>query len=520
MIGTLTVPLLYAFAKRLFSSTAAAITAVVLLLTSGYFYVQSRIATPEISVGFFALLTLYCFYRFWTSSQIVALPKKPEYPRLETALFAGGILLALIVLVYIEVGLYNAQAWDATPIPYAIAVLLFGAIVVWSALAWRRSRTADAEITVFPDGSIIDGGNVAFPFGEQRALKSSTISDGEATSTWTPDGVENLEGADRVTWRADGTIEGVVDGVPVRDRQRWGLWLALSASALACFISSKWDGLFALVALWAIVTLVAAQQLLPAMRRGASPAGQSPRRFAWGNPIAIRLPTYFAASILGVLVIYVLTYAPNWAGATSIGAQAIGHDGWAGLLSLQYQMYHYHATLKATHVYESKWWTWPLELRPVSYYYTAISGKTPPHQVVAEILGVANPAVWLAGIVSIPWAGYLAWRQRHKGAALLVIAYFAQWLPWAASPRIDFLYNAYPNLTVICLCSTYVMASMWRHAAAAKSDWRAYVPSAAYIAACAVLFVFFFPIWSGEPISWSGWIARMWLPYGAPIGWI
>ncbi|MDQ6780585.1 MAG: glycosyltransferase family 39 protein, partial [Candidatus Eremiobacteraeota bacterium] len=80
LFGTLTVPLLYAFAKRLFSSSAAAALAVFFLLTSGYFYVQARIATPEIFVAFFALATIYCMYRFWLAGQIVRAARGVVYP--------------------------------------------------------------------------------------------------------------------------------------------------------------------------------------------------------------------------------------------------------------------------------------------------------------------------------------------------------------------------------------------------------------------------------------------------------
>jgi Gpi18-like mannosyltransferase/uncharacterized membrane protein (UPF0136 family) len=518
VMGTLTVPLLYAFAKRLFSSTAASVASVILLIASGYSYVESRLALPEISVAFFALLTLYCFYRYWTAAQIAPAAKRVEFPRIESAMAVVGLLLALIVLVYAQVAVYNAQAWNATIVPYAVAVALFGSAVAYGALAWRRRRTGAAG-ALYPDGSFVDGSNVAMPFGDVRPLRSQPLADGDATVTWTADGVETKEGSDSVVWRSDGSIEGVIDGRQVKDRQLWGLWLALSACSLAAFISSKWDGLFGLVALWFVATAVAAQQFLPAIQR-AKPQGAAPRRFAWGNPIAIRLPLYIATSIFGILVIYVLTYVPNWSGAISTGSTAIGHAGFAGLLSLQYQMFHYHATLKATHIYSSKWWTWPLELRPVSYYYTAVSGTQPPNQIVAEVLGVPNPGVWLGGLVTVPWAAYLAWRQRHKGVMLLIVAYFAQWLPWAGSPRIDFLYNFYPNLAVICLCSAYVMSNVWRAAAAVGSRWTAYVPSALYIALCVGLFVYFFPIWAGTPIPWHAWIQRMWLPSSAPYGWI
>jgi len=192
------------------------------------------------------------------------------------------------------------------------------------------------------------------------------------------------------------------------------------------------------------------------------------------------------------------------------------------LLSLQYQMYHYHATLNATHLYSSKWWTWPLELRPVSYYYTAIKGTAPPNQIVAEIVGLPSPAVWWAGLITVPWAATLAWRERHKGVMLLIVAYFAQWLPWSLSPRIDFLYNFFPNLAIICLCTTYVVLSFWRKASQAGPTTRNWAAAGigAYVLLCVGLFFYFLPIWNGTPIPWLQWEARMWIQGPIEHGWI
>ena len=61
---------LYAFAKRILRSTPFATICAGLLLLDGFHFVQSRIATPEITVAFFSLTTLYAFYRFWIASQV------------------------------------------------------------------------------------------------------------------------------------------------------------------------------------------------------------------------------------------------------------------------------------------------------------------------------------------------------------------------------------------------------------------------------------------------------------------
>jgi dolichyl-phosphate-mannose--protein O-mannosyl transferase len=158
----------------------------------------------------------------------------------------------------------------------------------------------------------------------------------------------------------------------------------------------------------------------------------------------------------------------------------------------------------------------------VSYYYTAVKGTAPPNQIVAEIVGLPNPAVWWAGLITVPWAALLAWRERHKGVLLLILVYFAQWLPWSLSPRIDFLYNFFPNLAVICLCTTYVLLTLWRRANAPGSTARTWtaVGIGGYLALCILMFAYFFPIWSATPITWQQWESRMWLQGPIEHGWI
>ena len=68
VVGALMVGVLYVFAKRLSGSTLFAAIATGMLLFDGFHYVQARIATPEITVAFFSLTTLYAFYRVWTAS--------------------------------------------------------------------------------------------------------------------------------------------------------------------------------------------------------------------------------------------------------------------------------------------------------------------------------------------------------------------------------------------------------------------------------------------------------------------
>ena len=70
VFGALVVMLLYVFAKRVTGSTVFATVTALLLSFDGMHFVQSRIATPEGFVVFFATLAVYAFYRFLISSQV------------------------------------------------------------------------------------------------------------------------------------------------------------------------------------------------------------------------------------------------------------------------------------------------------------------------------------------------------------------------------------------------------------------------------------------------------------------
>ena len=52
-----------------------------------------------------------------------------------------------------------------------------------------------------------------------------------------------------------------------------------------------------------------------------------------------------------------------------------------------------------------------------------------------------NPMILWFGLICVPWVAVLAWRERNKGYALIVLTYLMQWLPWIRSPRITFAYH-------------------------------------------------------------------------------
>ena len=511
VIGALMVLVLYVFAKRLTSSTVFATIAAGLLLFDGFHYVQSRIATPEITVAFFSLLTLYAFYRFWIASQVrlVARFTTRQLPALGGAL-AAGLALAAVFSTLV------AQGQNATA---HIIAFLYAACGSYVAVRFIVPLVTKAPLVAsYADGTcvaagamtMLDGGRIGatgmLVAGETtRAVKNELVFEAEGVrATYARGGTVRYATQDgEAIFAPDGTMR--VDGVTIdgaRDGVRW-LWiLALCAGALA---ACKWNGLFDFFVIGALAFGVVGQQFAAPFARAIGRAGSLARPALWGNPFGFSLDLVVATILFVSATVYALAYIPYF---------MLGHN-LADLIALQQQMFGYHYDLRATHPYGSSWWQWPLLLRPISYFYhdfrVGAAHDDPLACCVAEIIAIPNPAVWWFGLVSIPIVAWLGWRERNKGYVLLVVAYLFQWLPWATSPRVSFEYHFFPNLAIICLANAIVLQRVWKLAAASpeRFAWPRVVVGS-YLALVVGLFVFFFPILAGLHVPWNVWDARMW----------
>src|SRR3989344_1952741 len=149
-----------------------------------------------------------------------------------------------------------------------------------------------------------------------------------------------------------------------------------------------------------------------------------------------RLIIYF---IFIPTIIYLVSYIPFF---------LLGHS-FEQFIELQKQMWWYHTGLKATHGYSSLWWSWPLNLYPIWYFVDY--GK----DTIANIFSSGNPAVFLLGSLSILLTIYQTIRKRSKNLLIILLGFFAFWLPWSISPRIMFLYHFSPSVPFLALALGY-----------------------------------------------------------------
>ncbi|HTW83269.1 MAG TPA: phospholipid carrier-dependent glycosyltransferase [Candidatus Sulfotelmatobacter sp.] len=517
VIGALEVGVVYAFAKRLTASTVFAALAALMLTFDGFHFVESRLATGEITIATLITVVLYALYRLWLATQIrirAIVPARFGWPFWIT--LAIGIPVSIIFSWWVNLGpanhikeiasgitsvpsdislrnLFSNVRWTGvwshilTIDPYTVAFLyamlgiyVLARVIVPRFLPTRGSTTSYADGTQAVPGQ--KGTVLLVPpraVNDPAELKVTTTRDG-ALRYATPDGT------------ADFTPDGImrVDGAPVVNaKQRW-IWLTVLAISAGLLVASKWNGLFDLIVIAVVLGAVWAQRYVPG-------------RAQWGNPRGFTLDADGAVILFAVATAYWVAYIPFF---------LLGHN-LADMLYLQQQMFWYHTSSvsAATHPYESKWWQWPILQVPISYYYSTFGAQQSPGApgsacCVAEILALPNPLVFLMGLISVPYVAYLAWQERDKGYALLVAAYLIQWLPWTRAPRLLFEYHFFPNLVIIVLCDAILVQRFVRRLRPEQVKWYLGVFAAAVVA----LFAFFYPVLAGTKITHDQWYARMW----------
>jgi Gpi18-like mannosyltransferase len=515
VIGALTVTVIYLFGKRLTGSTLFAACAAAMLTFDGFHFVQSRIATPEITVAFFSLTTLYAFYRLWTavgSHRVVAFDwSRRAWIQVAAILAVGAGVAAWAANVAVTLG-PSTKGQDLKGVAWLVAFLyvetLFYLFARWSISGGRRwlpaslggTRGALPAVVSYADGSRLayDAGGAAtllLPEGD-RLPRTGTkrdeldIVEGEAHRRYLRDGrLVYATPTGDATFAPSGDVEA--DGVSSRGSSAW-VWLGLLALSGGALAASKWNGLFDFFVVWICIALVVGQRFL---RRPAM----------YGNPFGMPLDVVIGLMFVIGGAIYTLCYIPFF---------TLGHN-YVDMVTLQREMYSYHANLKATHPYASQWWQWPILERPISYFYSEYAPYKVTHVpnacCVAEILALPNPFVWWAGLITVPIVGWLAWIERNRGYALLVIAYFIQWLPWIGSPRIAFEYHFYPNLAIIVLANAVILQRIWAWRSTGDALPWPKIAVGAYMAIVLGGFIFFYPVLAGVHVPWDAWHARMWI---------
>jgi dolichyl-phosphate-mannose-protein mannosyltransferase len=202
----------------------------------------------------------------------------------------------------------------------------------------------------------------------------------------------------------------------------------------------------------------------------------------------------FISFVVISFIIYALSYTP-----------IMGIPGEGSGLSMVFRysenMLRYHETLTATHPFSSPWWSWIFMLKPVWIYNLG----NPFDNTVSNIVAIGNPGIWWA---SIPFLIFVAWRwikEKDSTARFITVAFLLQLLPYLLIGRILFLYHMFLNVPFMIFAIVYGLNILWY-----KNNKYKYIV-VAYFAAVVLLFIYFYPILAGYPVSQQFTDAHRWL---------
>ena len=183
---------------------------------------------------------------------------------------------------------------------------------------------------------------------------------------------------------------------------------------------------------------------------------------------------------------------------------------------LNQEMFTANQTLTATHPYGSRWYTWPLQLRPIYYW----QGQTQDDGRQGNIYLLGNPAVWwgvlIAGVTGLAYARARRIKLRPTTVAalsLLGVAYLVNFLPFVGVPRVMFLYHYFFSF----IFSLAFVVLLWNDLSAnrdGKHQLETRPSRAVYAGALAIMFLaflYFAPLTYGTLLTPAGLANHMWL---------
>ncbi|MFD1506984.1 phospholipid carrier-dependent glycosyltransferase [Georgenia yuyongxinii] len=377
----------------------------------------------------------------------------------------------------------------------------------------------------------------------------------------------------RADGHGDGDGDGHGDGLwgpPLG--VRW--WLVVAGVALGLATGVKWSGLYA-VAVFGVMVFVwdtCARRSVGVRRwaaagvlRGGMPAFLALVPTAALIYVATWIPWFTTPQ----------AYRRQWAANLRASGEPVPR-GWLPDAVNSWWEYHlvmwdFHNGLDSEHAYEANPAGWLLQLRPTSMFWP---DPAPPPEAcgaqrcVQAILAVGNPVIWWLAAAALLAVVYVAVRGRDWRAWLILAGYGAMYVPWLGyAHRTIFTFYAVAFVPYVVLALTFVLG--WgmglvrppgsvrppgrgrppdsgrpeagrpdgaipgagtteddtgpvvhpsRAALFVSDDGDARLNPAAWVlwgvvvGLAVAVAVFFWPVWTGQTISYEGWRLHMWLP--------
>ena len=310
----------------------------------------------------------------------------------------------------------------------------------------------------------------------------------------------------------------------------WRPWRIMAGLMLACGTATKWNAVFYVAALSILCVL---------WDRGTR------RAIGLRNPSISTLRRdvgwTFLTLPVQMVVVFIASYA-GWIFNTSNGGgynrfwantnPAAGFPDlpfsrqltewfvpdWArSLWNYVHSQYQFDANLQSPHPYMSNPWSWLVMGRPVAFDYTSPKVGTDGCTAAMgscsqEVLALGNPFLWWLATASILYLFWLWIGRRDWRAAAILVGIGATIVPWMHyAERTIFSFYAVLCVPFMCLAAATTVGAIIGRADAppVRRAWGAAVGGAMVVAIVGI-FIYFYPIYTDQTISYNDWSSHMW----------
>ena len=180
------------------------------------------------------------------------------------------------------------------------------------------------------------------------------------------------------------------------------------------------------------------------------------------------------------LAVYLLTFVP-------LGWFASGAVPFGEVIAFQGRMIELQESVVKPHPYQSQWWQWVADLRPIWFLYEVVDGAQ------RGVLMLGNPLTMWAGLPALLVCAVRGWMRRDTAMIGVVALYAASLGIWiVAAKPVQFYYHYLLPGTFLSVALALVLGAWWERG----RRWPAWVATTAALG----VFAWFYPILSSAKL--------------------
>jgi len=183
--------------------------------------------------------------------------------------------------------------------------------------------------------------------------------------------------------------------------------------------------------------------------------------------------------------------------------------------------YHFENTDQKSHPYSSPWYTWPMMIRPIAYFFEsgAQSGSMIIDVEVFKAIHLfPNPALNFFSLIavvilSLKWIGYLSESLGNRKirdelylSSFILFGFYANFLPWALASRSTFIYHYQPAAIFSFFALAYFIYRLMQ-----RNTFETNLLYSFALVLILLSSIYWLPIQLGLEISDESFYSKMWL---------